>query len=299
MVVYWQDFRSICEGSSGGENCRIINNKDKELKPIEIYVYIDPIYPQSWGLEVIIKKLVIEYGNYFTIRYIIGTTQATLDFASGKKSSSNSSGKWVSLTGLLKDNEILSDEPASPYKAAIAIKTAELQGKGAGMRFLRNLHEQLYLNPKNILSNRVLLDCAAMAKLDVDEFKKDFISKSPVKALLCDQQMMAEMDVTELPALVLFNVQNDKEGVKITGNYPYQVYVQILTEALGEKPYPRKPPELKDFIRKFQFVETKEISIIYDMPEQEAIRELKKLKLKQLVEPITIKSGMFWRYSGS
>lgn len=299
MGVYWQDFRSICEGSSGNESCRIVNPGTKEIKPLEIYVYIDPVFPQSWELEAITKKLAIEYGNYFTMRYVIGTTQGTLDFASDKKISNKTAGKVANLTGLLKENEILSDEPASPYKAAIAIKTAELQGKGAGMRFLRCLHEHLLLEPANILFNRVLLDCASISKLDLEEFQKDFISKSPVKALIYDQQMMVEMDVSELPTLVLFNIRNDKEGIKITGSYPYQVYVQILTEALGEKPTPRKPPELNVFMKKYQFVETKEISIVYDMSEQETIREMKKLKLKQLVESIHVKSGVFWRYTGS
>ena len=297
MDVHWQDFGSICEGSSDGESCKIL--KDNRIKPIEIYVYIDPVYPKCWELEAITKKLAIEYGKFFTMRYVIGTSIGTLDFASGKKVTCGAADKVANLTALLKDNEILSDDAALPYKAAIAIKTAELQGKGAGMRFLRSLHEQLFLDPQNILSNRVLLDCAALAKLDIEEFRKDFISRSPIKALLCDLKLMMEMDINELPSLVLFSISNEKEGIKISGCYPYEVYVRILTDALGKKPTASTPPELKDFIKKYRFVETKEISVVYDMTEQETIREMKKLKLKQLVESVSVNSGIFWRYTGS
>ncbi|MGV3488190.1 MAG: DsbA family protein [Tuberibacillus sp.] len=296
--MYWLGFGSICEGSSDGQTCRIVNNHEDDMRPIEIYIYIDPVHPESWSLDGIIKKLIIEYGRYFTIKYVICITQNTMDLAAGRKNSGHTSGKVASLT-VIKDNELLSDDNLSPYKAAIAVKTAELQGKVAGIRFLHHLYEQLCIDSENIMSNRVLLDCAALAKLDVQEFKRDFVSKSPINALICDQKLTAEMDVESCPTMVLFNVRDDKEGIKVTGNYPYDVYVQILTEALGKKPSASEPPELLDFMKRFRFVETKEIALIYNMNEQETVREMKKLKLKQLVEPYSLKSKQFWRYVGA
>ena len=38
------------------------------------------------------------------------------------------------------------------------------------------------------------------------------------------------MEVTEIPTLVFFNENIEEEGIKITGYYPYDVYVQILEE---------------------------------------------------------------------
>ena len=41
------------------------------------------------------------------------------------------------------------------------------------------------------------------------------------------------MEVSEIPTLVFFNENIEEEGIKITGYYPYEIYVQILTEMLA------------------------------------------------------------------
>ncbi|WP_258871641.1 DsbA family protein, partial [Halobacillus trueperi] len=33
-------------------------------RPIEIYVFIDPLCPECWSLEPFLKKLTIEYGRF-------------------------------------------------------------------------------------------------------------------------------------------------------------------------------------------------------------------------------------------
>ena len=42
-----------------------------DKKPLEIYMFVDPLCPECWALEPIMKKLHIEYGQYFRIRYIL------------------------------------------------------------------------------------------------------------------------------------------------------------------------------------------------------------------------------------
>ena len=38
---------------------------------LEIYMFIDPLCPECWALEPIMKKLQIEYGKYFTIKHVL------------------------------------------------------------------------------------------------------------------------------------------------------------------------------------------------------------------------------------
>ena len=45
-----------------------------DKKPIEIYMFIDPLCPECWALEPIIKKLQIEYGKYFSIKHVLKRT---------------------------------------------------------------------------------------------------------------------------------------------------------------------------------------------------------------------------------
>ena len=42
-----------------------------DQKPLEIYMFFDPLSAECWALEPILKKLKIEYGNYFTLRHIL------------------------------------------------------------------------------------------------------------------------------------------------------------------------------------------------------------------------------------
>lgn len=277
------DYRSLCEGPSDN-HCTVFNERQKKPKPIEVFVYIDPLCPNCWQLEAVMKKLTVEYGRYLTMRQII-VTERPIQPIQGKK-----------LRGA--DMRREEPHPFPSYKAAIAIKAAELQGKTYGRRFLQSLRRRLFLEDINVDSPDVLLECARSAKLDIGEFQKDIASHGPIKALQCDRRLMAEMDVHEFPTLVFFNIRDDKEGIKISGNYPYSVYVEILTEALGETPTPEAPPSLLDFMKRFEFVTTEELAIVYNMDEPDVIREMKKLKLKQLVDAVVAKSKTYWHYIG-
>lgn len=270
-----------------------------EKKPLEIYMFIDPLCPECWALEPIIKKLQIEYGRFFSIKYILSGRLASLNM-SKKQKYENIADLWektASRTGMSCDGSLWFDNPiSSPYLASIAIKAAELQGRKAGIRFLRKLQEGIFLEKQNISSFEVLKEMACSTGLDVDEFVLDIHSDSAGKAFQCDLKITSEMEVDEIPTLVFFNENIEDEGIKITGYYPYEVYEQILEEMLPMKPEKSTPPTLESFLKCFKLVATKEISVVYNMSINEAEREMKKLQLKQIVEQVPAKYGMFWRY---
>src|SRR5699024_10449905 len=124
----------------------------------------------------------------------------------------------------------------SSYNASIAVKAAELQGKLPGLRFLRKLREAFFLNRKNITVESVLLECAYKANLDVEEFRRDIRASSAIKAFQCDMKTTSEMEVEHLPTLVFLNANIDEEGIKISGNYPYEVYEQVICEMFSGQP---------------------------------------------------------------
>lgn len=287
--------KSTCDGPKGKETCSL-NKEGKRLKPIEVYSFLDPVSPECWGLEPITKKLSIEYGDYLSIRTLISVNPNDTTKSLDKKPSQW--GKTASLTGMSCDDQVLRECPPSSLRAALAVKAAELQGRLAGQRFLRILQEHLFLSQQDINSKETLLNCAQTAQLDLEEFRKDLASNGPIKAFQCDRKMKSEMEVREIPTLVFFNVETDDEGIKISGRYPYDVYVQILSEMLGEPPSPKSPPDMIDFLKDYHFIATKEFAVVYDLEESEAERELKKLQLKQLVEAVPVRYGTFWRYIG-
>jgi predicted DsbA family dithiol-disulfide isomerase len=271
-----------------------------EKKPLEIYSFVDPICPECWALEPTIKKLFIEYGKYFSLRHVISGKLTRLNLGQ-KKNYESIADLWektASRTGMSCDGNLWLENPiSSPYLASVAVKAAELQGRKKGIQFLRKLQEVMFLEKQNISNFNVLKECAYGVGLDIQEFLTDIHSDSASKAFQCDLKITSEMDVQEIPTLVFFNANVEEEGLKVTGLYPYEVYVQIIEEMLPMKPEPTSPPPLEEFLKHYKTVATKEVAVVYNLSINKAEKELKKLQLKQKVEQLPAKYGMFWRYT--
>lgn len=237
-------------------------------KPLEIYVFIDPLCPECWALEPVLKKLRLEYGVYFRLRHVlIGKLSNLNDIPKKREAVADYWEKTASRTGMSCDGSLWIENPiTSPYIVSIAIKAAELQGKKQGLRFLRKVQELVFLEKRNISDIQILVDCAEDVSLDVDEFLQDIHSESAAKAFQCDLKITSEMEVTESPSLVFFNEHIEDEGLKISGLYSYDIYVQVLQEMLGKEPSPLPLPPLEEFLKYFGFVASKEIAVVYDMP---------------------------------
>ncbi|MFT8322355.1 MAG: ClpXP adapter SpxH family protein [Bacillus sp. (in: firmicutes)] len=283
---------SISKPNTAYENCN-------DSKPLEIYMFIDPLCPECWALEPIIKKLQIEYGQYFSLKHVLSGSLASLNLSRKAKYESIAElwEKTASRSGMSCDGSVWLENPIiSPYLASIALKAAELQGRKSGIRFLRKLQELLFLEKQNVATFDVLKSCAKSVGLDVVEFVADIHSESAAKAFQCDLKITSEMEVTEIPTLVFFNENIEEEGIKITGYYSYEVYVQIIEEMLQVIPQKADPPPIESFLECFKLVASKELSVVYNKSIYEIEKEMKKLQLKQLVEQIPAKYGMFWKY---
>ena len=62
---------SFCDDSSG--SCSMPQSTDTHLskKPLELYIFMDPLCPECWAFEPVLKKLLIEYGHYFTPKLLL------------------------------------------------------------------------------------------------------------------------------------------------------------------------------------------------------------------------------------
>ncbi|WP_343042452.1 ClpXP adapter SpxH family protein [Ornithinibacillus caprae] len=268
-------------------------------KPIEIYVFIDPLCPECWSLEPYLKKLSIEYGRFFTLYPIMGgyLNPLTKDKFDQPKKLKDIWEKTAKRTGMSCDGDLWIENPInSPKMAFLAIKAAELQGKRAGRVFLRKVQESVFLNKQDISDENVLIQCAKDAELDLNEFKNDLHSPSAKKALQCDLKLTKEMDVDYTPTIVFFNQNAEEQGLKISGLYPYDIYVRVLSEMLQKQPIPSEKPPLEDFLSYYDVVGSKEVSVVYNWTVNKAEREMKKLQLRQKTEKITAKYGSFWKH---
>ena len=249
-------------------------------KPIELYIFIDPLCEKALSLQTTMRKLQVEYGHYFTCRYVLSTELSALNSMTSR------------MKGCVSGAELDITHPALP---SIAIKAAELQGKRAGFRYLNKVQEVATLNTRNINSHATLIEIAQQVNLDMDEFVSDFGSKEAARAFQCDLYLTREMEVEEIPSIVFFNECIEDEGLKVSGSYNYEVYEHILAELLGEELIRQPVPALDELFDRFSTLTTAEVAEIYSINEQLAERELKKRMLQQKVERIMTEEITLWR----
>ncbi|MGJ9382512.1 ClpXP adapter SpxH family protein [Salipaludibacillus sp. CF4.18] len=301
-TFYCYDDLGIC-CPTDPESFYTTNNKKK---PVEIYVFIDPLCPECWSLEPVIKKLQMEYSNYFTIKTLLGNEMRSFNTPVGSKYNARvqemakSYHETACRTGMPCDGDVwYENRLTTPYSAILAIKAAELQGIAIGSKFLRRVREALFLHKQNIAEEEVLISCAKNVKgLDVNEFANDLHSEAAKKALNSDVRTTKEMDVETLPTMVFFNDDIDEPGLKVQGLYNYQIYVDIIADMIGKKPEKCPPLSLKQFISFYSLVASKEISVVFDMSMEIVHKEMKKLQLQQQVEEIQTKHGSLWKFIG-
>ena len=138
------------------------------IKPVELYIFIDPLCKQGFILQKIIRRLQLQYDHYFTYRFVLSTDLTSLNCYSNH----------------LKDcNDHFPLDISHPVLPSIAVKAAELQGKRAGYKYLTKLQEYAMLSNKNVNSHTTLLEIAQEVQLDMDEFASDFGSKEAARAL--------------------------------------------------------------------------------------------------------------------
>lgn len=272
----------------------------QENKPLEVYMFIDPLCTDCWALEPIIKKLQVEYGHYFSITYVLSGKLTSLNppsYRFKKNTTPHSHSQKTVKRKCIDCNDVQSEvNLASPFIASVAIKAAELQGRKSGIRYMRKLQEHLFFKNQDITQMETLLVCARDANLDVKEFQRDILSDSTTHAFQCDLKITNEMSVNETPTIVIFNNKTDEEGLKIVGVHNYDVYQSIIAEVLGEEPVKHTIPTLLSFLKHYQFVTSEEIAVVYDWPQMKVEMEMKKLMLLQMVDKLESAFGTIWRF---
>lgn len=250
-------------------------------KPVELYIFIDPLCSQAVNLMTNLRKLQLQYGHYFTSRFVLSTQLSSLNVVANR------------LKGCCPKETTV--DFAHPVLPSIAIKAAELQGKRAGQRYLLKLQEYAMQQNVNVNAHNTLLKIAKEIGLDLKEFASDFGSKEAAKAFQCDLHVTREMEVNEVPSIVFFNECIEDEGLSVNGTYNYEVYEHILYELIGEQLVAKPIPPLEQLFNHFDVLTTKDVATIYNIEYNVAERELKKRMLQQKMERICCEETTLWK----
>ncbi|MGM9987290.1 MAG: DsbA family protein [Bacillaceae bacterium] len=271
----------------GLQPLKMKRKRKRKVKTIELFAFIDPICNEYWRLEPIIKKLTLQYGQYFTLRYIL-VNQYRLQ----KEQQSNT----ISFMHEYAKKHPSTKEKHFPYYTLFtAIKAAELQGRTLGNSFFRKVQECIFLQYENVTNIDTIDKIAQVTGLDLVEFKKDMESPRLIEMIHRDGMLKKEMKVDTLPALVFFHSDHIPCGVTVTGEQSYDIYVHLLQGFLETKLEKQPLPSLSNLIQHYHFVSTTEIMYIYHISKKDAERQLKQLMLQGEITMIQQEEETYWK----
>ena len=275
--------------------------KKHKAKPIELFFFVDPINPECWSLAPTMKKLELEYGDYFSTKYILWGNLKSFNILPKHHDELAKNWRLVSnRSGMSCDDSLWIENPlTSSFNASIGIKAAEMQGKKVGEMFLRKVQEAVFIYKMDVTKPENLIKIARELNIDLEEFISDLNLEGATIALQNDVRLSNEMTVDDTPTIIFYGDKFDDEGLRIFGAFSFEVYEQILIEKLGFQPKKAELPSIEEFLEKYGVVASQEIATVYKKSLDEVNKKMTEFLFDKKVERISAKYGDFWRLNNS
>lgn len=293
----------LCDSVSGmcempiSEKSNETTNISTENKPIKIVYYTDPICSSCWGIEPQLRKLKLEYGDYFEIDYRMGGLLPDWSYNSGGISKPSDVAHHWDEASLHYEMPIdggvwLEDPLNSSYPSCIAMKAAQIQSKHKAVYFMRILREKLYLDKKNIAKWDVIAEAAKNAGLDVQKLKTDYDGDAKIH-FEEDLNLGKTLGVRGFPTL--FFSDGNQSQLTVYGSKPYASYenalLALFPEAKKKSFKNENPLAIFDV---FPTLAPKEYAVILDKTYSDAQIILEKLYQQGFLNKKTIKNGSLY-----
>ncbi|MBS7254184.1 DsbA family protein [Flavobacterium branchiicola] len=268
-----------------------------EEKPVKIIYYTDPICSSCWGIEPQLRKLKLEYGDYFEIEYRMGGLLPDWSYNSGGISKpADVAEHWDEASlhyEMPIDGDVWIEDPLnSSYPSCIAMKAAQIQSKQKAVVFMRILREKLFLEKKNIAKWDNIEEAAKLANLDIQKLKTDYEGDAR-KLFQEDLDYGKKLGVRGFPTL--FFSDGNSNQFTVYGSKPYAAYENALVALfLGakKKNIPNENP--LDLFDIYPTLTAKEYAVLLDKSYFDARMILGKLYEKGKLNKISTKNGSLY-----
>jgi putative protein-disulfide isomerase len=272
-------------------------NLASAIKPVHILYFTDPICSSCWGIEPQLRKLQLEYGDYFEIDYRMGGLLPGWDLYGGSDVSkpADVAPHWEEVSphyDMPIDGDVWLEDPlSSSFPPSIAFKAAQLQGKDQALRFLRKIKEMVFLEKKNIAKWEHLHQAALETGLDPLRLKQDYAGKG--KDLFeADLELARQLGVRGFPSIFFTDADNNRSLVY--GFRPYEQYEQALLKLFPQALKQVVDTSYEALFAHFPTLTTREFAVLSNTGSQEAEALLNSLHEKGLLGKFTIKNGTLW-----
>lgn len=264
---------------------------------VHILYFSDPICSACWGIEPQLRKLKLEYDNYYEIEYKMGGLLPSWDIDSKSKIKDpvELAHHWEEVGdyyGMPIDGDVWLEDPlSSSYPPSTAFKAAQLQNEEQALKFYRRIKEMLFLEKKNIAKWEWIEKAAQESELDIDLLKTDFEGEA-LRLFQEDLEISKKMGVRGFPTLFLSNAEGKQ--LVIYGVRPYKDFEEAMLKLCPQaikQPINKTHEGLFDY---YPTLTTHEFAVLTDRHENEALEILNNLHKLKYIEKYPSKKGVLW-----
>lgn len=286
--------------NSGGSEQNLAALPRVKDKPLHIVYFSDPICSYCWNIEGFLRRLTLEYGQYFTLEERMGGLLrkfGEVDYEGQVTDPEVMARAWDKTSEVLQmpinGSVWLNDPLTSSFPASIAFKAAELQGHDKGMALLRLLREDLFVEAKNISKDEVILEAAKSVGLDMPKFERDYSLVKGEKLFNDDLDLCRELNVDLFPTLFIINEKEEVEELAAPTVYAElkEAVKKMAGGAILAK-YDKGPLSL---MKKFGTMTLKEMSVLTEMTFPKAADALEQLVVDGKIIEIKSPKGSLWK----
>lgn len=250
------------------------NNDENPLKSIQLYYVTDPICSHCWAFEPVIRRFLLQYGEYFDFYTVMGGLleewgDGPIDPENGIYTPADVVSHWREVgvhARMPIDGSLMIDNPVEssyPPSRVFKIVQKRYHDKVANV-YLRRIREALFVFNRNISDIAVLVDILNNMNLNGESIVTEAEQHIGQKLLDEDFTLAHNMSVEGFPTIIMKNKQN--ETVNIFGSRPLVEYVNELKKSLNiEELQAKQQPSLRSLLEEEKLLFYKEIEVMYDV----------------------------------
>lgn len=264
---------------------------------VSIIYFTDPICSSCWGIEPHLRKLKLEYGDYFDLEYRMGGLLADWSSYQGKdvRKPEDVATHWDHAGrhyDMPIDGDIWLEDPLhSSYPAAIAFKAAQLQNARKANAFYRRIKEMVFMEKKNTTRIEHLKTAAVQTGLNPAQLESD-MQGAAVEDFENDVKLARSFGIKGFPS-ILFSDAN-QQSYLLYGVKPYEELEEAM---LKWNPAAVKKSINTNYLNLFNCyptMTTKEYAVFTNKNKAEAETFLNQLFELDRLNRFKSKSGYLW-----
>lgn len=265
---------------------------------ISIMYFTDPICSSCWGIEPHLRKLKLEYGDFFNIEYKMGGLLESWTSYKGKdvRTPEDVAVHWEEASQYYDmpiDGDVWLQDPLhSSFPPSIAFKAAQLQDPRKALLFFRKIKEMVFLQKINTTRVEHLQNAALQCGLDPKELAKD-MQGAAVKAFEDDVKLARSLGIKGFPSILFTDANQDQ--YLLYGFKPYEEYEQAIQKWNSKA---SKKPINTNYLNLFSHyptLTTKEYAVLTHKNKAEAETFLNQLFELDRLDRFQSKNGYLWR----